>query len=61
MSAIHVSFELDGRHPFGRVNRITRRATVLVEDPRGMLFDDGKRYLTFYVPLPLLTKESRAG
>jgi hypothetical protein len=57
----HVSFELDGRHHAGRVNRITRRATVLVEDPRGVLFDDGKHYLTFYVPLPLLRKESRAG
>ncbi len=57
----YVSFDLDGRHHFGRVNRITRRATVLVEDPRGVLFDDGKRYLTFYVPLPLLRKESRAG
>ena len=57
----HVSFEIDGRQHAGRVNRITRRATVLVEDPRGHLFDDGKRYLTFYVPLPLLRKESRAG
>ena len=31
----HVSFELDGVRHAGRVNRITRRATVLVEDPRG--------------------------
>jgi hypothetical protein len=57
----YVSFEIDGAHHAGRVNRITRRATVLVEDPRGVLFDDGKHYLTFYVPLPLLRKESRAG
>jgi hypothetical protein len=57
----HVSFDMDGTQRAGRVNRITRRATVLVEDPRGVLFDDGKRYLTFYVPLPLLRKESRAG
>lgn len=57
----HVRFELDGTQHAGRVNRITRRASVLVEDPRGVLFDDGKRYLTFYVPLPLLSKESRAG
>ncbi len=56
-----VSFEIDGTQHAGRVNRITRRATVLVEDPRGSLFDDGKLYLTFYVPLPLLRKESRAG
>ena len=57
----YVSFDIDGSQHAGRVNRITRRATVLVEDPRGALFDDGKRYLTFYVPLPLLRKESRAG
>jgi hypothetical protein len=57
----YVSFEIEGRQHAGRVNRITRRATVLVEDPRGVLFDDGNRYLTFYVPLPLLRKESRAG
>jgi hypothetical protein len=57
----YVSFDIEGKQHVGRVNRITRRATVLVEDPRGALFDDGKRYLTFYVPLPLLRKESRAG
>jgi hypothetical protein len=57
----YVSFEIDGSQHAGRVNRITRRATVLVENPRGVLFDDGKHYLTFYVPLPLLRKESRAG
>ena len=51
-----VSFELDGVRHRGRVNRITRRATVLVEDPRGRLYSDGKHYLTFYVPLGLLSK-----
>jgi hypothetical protein len=51
-----VSFEVDGVRHLGRVNRITRRATVLVEDPRGMPYSDGKRYLTFYVPLGLLRK-----
>jgi hypothetical protein len=55
-----VSFELDGTRHVGRVNRITRRATVLVESPRGQPFTDGKRYLPFYVPLPLLRKESSA-
>jgi len=53
-----VSFELDGASHAGRVNRITRRATVLVENPRGRLFTDGKRYLSYYVPLPLLRKQS---
>jgi hypothetical protein len=56
----YVSFEMDGMFRGGRVKRITRRATVLVEDPRGMLYSDGKRYLTFYVPLPLLQKQSHA-
>jgi hypothetical protein len=56
-----VSFELDGNRFTGRVNRITRRATVLVEDPRGKLYSDGKHYVTCYVPLPLLRKESQVG
>jgi hypothetical protein len=53
-----VSFELEGLTYHGRVNRITRRATVLIESPRGEPFSDGRRYLTFYVPLPLLRKQS---
>jgi hypothetical protein len=56
-----VSFEVDGLRLDGRVNRITRRATVLVEDPGGELFSDGKRYKTYYVPLSLLRKERRPG
>lgn len=56
-----VSFELNGNRHAGRVNRITRRATVLVESPRGKLYSDGKRYITCYVPLPLLRKEHQAG
>jgi hypothetical protein len=51
-----VCFELEGLTYHGRINRITRRASVLVESPRGELFSDGRRYLTFYVPLPLLRK-----
>jgi hypothetical protein len=51
-----VSFEHEGVRHVGRVNRITRRATVLVEDPRGRPYSDGRRYLTFYVPLPKLRK-----
>ncbi|HKI17237.1 MAG TPA: SprT-like family protein [Isosphaeraceae bacterium] len=53
-----VRFELDGMQYSGLVNRITRRATVLVEDPRGQPFTDGKFYRRFYVPLPLLCKEA---
>jgi hypothetical protein len=51
-----VSFRCDGQHHVGRVNRITRRATVLVEDERGQPYSDGKRYLKFYVPLGMLTR-----
>jgi hypothetical protein len=51
-----VTFETDNTRYHGRVNRITRRATVLVEDPQGVDFSDGKRYLTFYVPLTELNK-----
>jgi predicted SprT family Zn-dependent metalloprotease len=51
-----VAFDLDGARHHGRVNRITRRATVLVESPHGQPFTDGRRYLTFYVPLPMLRK-----
>jgi hypothetical protein len=55
----HVSFELDGQTHSGRVSRITRRASVLVENPRGRRFTDGKYYLTYYVPLPLLRKNGQ--
>ncbi len=53
-----VSFEMDSVRHTGRVNRITRRATVLVENSSGRVYSDGKRYVTFYVPIPLLRKES---
>jgi hypothetical protein len=56
-----VCFELDGAIHTGRVNRITRRATVLVENPAGKVYTDGKRYVPFYVPLPLLRKGERPG
>jgi hypothetical protein len=46
-----VQFALDGIRYVGTVNRITRRATVLVVDPQGQLYGDGKRYRKFYVPL----------
>ncbi len=55
-----VSFDLDGATRSGVVNRITKRATVLVEDPAGRPFSDGRRYLTYYVPLPLLRKDGPA-
>lgn len=51
-----VAFDFDGTTRVGRVNRITKRATILVEDPAGRLFTDGKRYQTFYVPVDRLRK-----
>jgi hypothetical protein len=51
-----VRFVHEGKTMSGRVNRITRRATVLVPAPKGELFSDGKRYLRFYVPLEQLKK-----
>lgn len=46
-----VGFVFEGRPLSGRVNRITKRATVLVPDPGGQKFSDGHRYKTYYVPL----------
>ena len=49
-----VSFSHRGKRVAGRVNRITKRATVLVEDPQGERYSDGKRYRKHYVPLVAL-------
>lgn len=46
-----VYFVRNGTKIVGRVNRITRRATVLVPDPTGEQFSDGGRYTRWYVPL----------
>lgn len=46
-----VSFIYRGRRLAGRVNRITKRATVLVEDPGGDRYSDGTRYRKYYVPV----------
>jgi hypothetical protein len=46
-----VSFEFEGRRLSGRVARITKRATVLVPDPSGPRYTDGKNYRSYYVPL----------
>lgn len=53
-----VSFEHEGVRRLGRVNRITKRATVLVEQPGGRLYTDGKTYATYYVPVVILRKEN---
>ncbi len=46
-----VRFTYQGRQMIGVVNRITRRATVLVESERGICYNDGKRYEKFYIPI----------
>lgn len=46
-----VQFRHEGTICVGTVNRITRRATVLVPDRRGQLYDDGHRYRKYYVPI----------
>ncbi len=49
-----VMFTFEDRQLTGRVNRITKRATVLVEDPNGVRFTNGLRYKTYYVPIQWL-------
>jgi hypothetical protein len=51
-----VTFTFDGRTVRGMLNRINRRATVLVESPSGVRYTNGKRYEKFYIPLGMLTK-----
>jgi hypothetical protein len=51
-----VHFHHDGHKLNGRVNRITRRATILVASKKGELFNDGQRYQRYYVPLEKLKK-----
>ncbi len=46
-----VQFEYEGRLYCGTVNRVTKRATILVEDPAGLRYSDGKHYMKFYIPL----------
>jgi hypothetical protein len=55
-----VSFVFEGMRFHGRVNRVTKRATVLVEDAAGQMYSDGRRYRTFYVPLAALEGSATA-
>jgi hypothetical protein len=52
-----VGFMFDGRQMSGRVNRVTKRATVLVEDAEGKSYSDGRRYKVYYVPIGMLRAE----
>lgn len=49
-----VQFLHEGHRLEGIVNRITRRATVLVAHPAGRTYSDGHNYLKFYVPVSQL-------
>lgn len=46
-----VCFQVAGETIRGTLNRVTKRATVLVADPNGAAYDDGQRYRKYYVPL----------
>ena len=54
-----VSFTYEGRKYVGFVNRITKRATIMVENHQGELYSDGKRYAKYYVPIEMLTPLNR--
>jgi len=47
-------FTFEGVKRTGIVNRISKRATVLVEDREGQRYSNGKHYIKFYVPVQLL-------
>lgn len=51
---VTVRFRFDGIEHTGVVNRVSKRATVLVEDHRGQRYSDGKLYRKFYVPVQML-------
>ena len=51
---MQVRFRFQTEEMVGVVNRITKRATVLVLDPEGERYSDGKRYVRYYVPIQKL-------
>lgn len=53
-----VNFEYRGEVFSGFVNRITKRATVLVPDPDGDYVVRGMRCFKWYVPIEILKRES---
>ena len=56
-----VTFRYRGRRLEGRVNRVTKRATVLVEDPEGERWSDGRLYVRYYMPLGRLRVMGEGG
>lgn len=53
-SGMVVRFKFDGVEHKGVVNRVNKRATVLVQDRRGERYSDGKHYAKYYVPVQML-------
>ena len=51
---VKVRFRFDDIERTGVVNRVSKRATVLVEDRTGRLYSDGKHYTKFYIPVQML-------
>jgi hypothetical protein len=49
-----VEFDFHGKTLAGIINRVHRRATVLVESKDGAKYRNGKRYLKYYIPLGML-------
>jgi len=49
-----VRFRFDGVEQIGIVNRISKRATVLVESEEGQPYSNGKRYAKYYIPVESL-------
>jgi hypothetical protein len=52
---VWVRFEYQGTKYHGIVNRVTKRATVLIPSPSGERYSDGRRYEVCYVPVSWLT------
>ena len=48
---VRVAFQQGGQDYVGLVNRVTRRATILVEDAGGERYSNGQRYMKFYIPV----------
>lgn len=54
-----VMFEFEGQLYKGFINHITKRATVMVENPKGMFCDSkGNRYHKYYIPIQCLQKDN---
>ena len=51
-----VAFQYEGMRYTCLLNRITKRATILIESGTGNFYSDGKRYEKFYVPVHILER-----